>query len=124
MAKADGHPERGNDPDHRRRGEAANVFALSENAARPQEANTGDELGRDPGRVDGLAENRDQTQPGEQARAGPDERHRAHPGRVAADLALSAEREADHKRHENPKGEVKLAREGRGSASAGTTSRP
>src|SRR5256886_5093327 len=124
VAEADSHPEGGNDPDHRGSREAANVFALTEDASRSQEADTGDDLGGDPGRVDGLAKNRNEAEPREKARAGPDERHRAHSCRMSTELALRAEGKADQKRNENPKGEVKLARDGRGSAPAGTTSGP
>src|SRR2546429_9377339 len=88
VAEADGHPEGGNDPDHRGSREAANVFALTEDASRAQEADTGDDLGGGPGRVDGLAKNLNEAEPCEQARAGPDERHRAHSCRMATELAL------------------------------------
>src|SRR5256714_1616619 len=109
VAEADGHAERGDDPDHRRGRQAAHVFAEAKDAARTEKSDAGHDLRRDSRWVDGLAEKGDQPQACEHAGARRDQRHRPHARRVAAKLTLGADRQADQEGDENTESEIELA---------------
>jgi hypothetical protein len=56
-AEADGHPDCRHDPDRCSCGEAVDLVALAQDGARAKEADAGNDLGRDSGRVSRTFEN-------------------------------------------------------------------
>src|ERR1700682_4242643 len=83
------------DPDRCGGGEPVYVVTRPQDRSGAEEADPGDDLGGDAGRIHILSENGKQSHRSEHARANRDETHRLDPGRVTSNLSFGPEKETE-----------------------------
>jgi hypothetical protein len=95
ITESNRHPERRGDPDRSGRGQPVDIVALTQDRARPEEADAGDDLRGDACGVDSFSESRKESHCGEHARPDGDQAHRLDPGGMTSKLSFDSQRQAE-----------------------------